>query len=179
MHRSMPMPLRSMPRDRCAGRGDVRLAGLTLALAAAMLAGCTMCPDPFDYSGPVPNGNAGQNDFRARSNGILPLGGQPPTWPQIVAPSRRPLLEDPLHVLGRMFRGEPDLAVAADPVAADPIPADAILPRGIRLASVEFTGDEGLEDRDAQPISTVPGSGIQPSGTTASFGTTATPSRTR
>jgi len=172
---------RSTRVRRIVADGGVPGAGRVLALAAAMLAGCTMCPDPFDYSGPVPNGNVGQNDFRARSNGILPLGGQPPTWPRIVGPTRRPLLEDPLHVLGRMFRGGPDPApaVPGDAVAADTIPPDAILPRGIRLASVEFAGDEEFEDGVAQPTSTVPGSGIQPSGTTASFGTTATPSRTR
>lgn len=57
-------------------------------------AGCTMCPDPFDYSGPVPNGSSPQNDFRARSNGILPLGAAPRPWPVIVrggnGPSRQP-----------------------------------------------------------------------------------------
>jgi len=46
--------------------------------------GCTMCPDPYDYSGPVPNGSAPQNDFRARSNGILPIGAAPQPWPPIV-----------------------------------------------------------------------------------------------
>ena len=59
----------------------------TLATVAAVgLAsiGCTMCPDPFDYSGPVPNGSSPQNDFRARSNGILPLGAAPRPWPLIV-----------------------------------------------------------------------------------------------
>ncbi len=49
-----------------------------------LLAGCTMCPDPYDYSGPVPSGSAPQNDFRARSNGILPLGAAPRPWPPIV-----------------------------------------------------------------------------------------------
>jgi hypothetical protein len=43
-----------------------------------------MCPDPFDYSGPVPNGSPPQNDFRARSAGILPLGAAPRPWPQVV-----------------------------------------------------------------------------------------------
>jgi len=43
-----------------------------------------MCPDPFDYSGPVPNGSSPQNDFRARSNGILPLGAAPKPWPLLV-----------------------------------------------------------------------------------------------
>jgi len=56
-----------------------------LAVAAVVvLAGCTMCPDPYDYSGPVPNGSSPQNDFRARSNGILPLGAAPRPWPPIV-----------------------------------------------------------------------------------------------
>jgi len=65
----------------------------TLATAAAVgLAsiGCTMCPDPFDYSGPVPNGSSPQNDFRARSNGILPLGAAPRPWPLIVKNSGAP-----------------------------------------------------------------------------------------
>jgi len=43
-----------------------------------------MCPDPYDYSGPVPNGSSPQNDFRARSNGILPIGAAPRPWPPIV-----------------------------------------------------------------------------------------------
>jgi hypothetical protein len=61
-------------------------AGALATLAAVGLAsiGCTMCPDPFDYSGPVPNGSSPQNDFRARSNGILPLGAAPRPWPLIV-----------------------------------------------------------------------------------------------
>jgi hypothetical protein len=50
----------------------------------AVSTGCTMCPDPFDYSGPVPNGSAPQNDFWARSNGILPLHAAPRPWPLIV-----------------------------------------------------------------------------------------------
>lgn len=55
------------------------------AIALALtVTGCTMCPDPFDYAGPVPNGSASQNDFMARSNGILPLRAQPAPWPQVV-----------------------------------------------------------------------------------------------
>ncbi|MFM7137106.1 MAG: hypothetical protein ACKO1M_08560 [Planctomycetota bacterium] len=61
------------------GRAMMALAG-----SAAVLAGCTMCPDPYDYSGPVPNGSAPQNDFRARSNGIAPIGAVPRPWPPIV-----------------------------------------------------------------------------------------------
>jgi hypothetical protein len=55
-----------------------------LAAATILLAGCTMCPNPFDYSGPVPNGSAPQNDFRARSNGIIPIGAVPRPWPPLV-----------------------------------------------------------------------------------------------
>lgn len=43
-----------------------------------------MCPDPFDYSGPVPNGSSPQNDFRARSNGTRQLGTAPHPWPPVV-----------------------------------------------------------------------------------------------
>ncbi len=55
-----------------------------MAVAAMLFTGCTMCPSPFDYSGPVPNGSAPQNDFRARSNGIIPIGGSPKPWPPLV-----------------------------------------------------------------------------------------------
>jgi hypothetical protein len=61
-----------------------RLAALA---AVAAFAGCTMCPDPYDYSGPVPNGSAPQNDFRARSGGILPLGAAACPWPPLVGKS--------------------------------------------------------------------------------------------
>ncbi len=56
-------------------------------VAAALLTGCTMCPDPYDYSGPVPNGSSPQNNFRARSNGIHPIGAAPVPWPPIVKAS--------------------------------------------------------------------------------------------
>jgi hypothetical protein len=61
-----------------------RLLFVTVAAAAGLAAGCTICPDPYDYSGPVPNGSAPQNDFRARSNGIIPIGLAPRPWPPIV-----------------------------------------------------------------------------------------------
>jgi hypothetical protein len=57
---------------------------LALAAVASLLAGCTMCPDPYDYSGPVPNRSAPQNNFRARSNGIIPIGTRPMPWPPLV-----------------------------------------------------------------------------------------------
>jgi hypothetical protein len=68
-----------------------RAWALTTAAALGLAsAGCTMCPDPFDYSGPVPNGSSPQNDFRARSNGILPLSASPKPWPVIVKNHGRP-----------------------------------------------------------------------------------------
>lgn len=73
---------------------------LVVTLLAVTQSGCTMCPSPYDYSGPVPNGSAPQNDFRARSNGILPLGGQPRPWPPVVhatpAAAESPTLALPL-----------------------------------------------------------------------------------
>jgi hypothetical protein len=65
------------------------LGRLAAAMCVAALAGCTICPDPFDYSGPVPNGSAPQNDFRARSGGILPLSASPKPWPPIVKGKQR------------------------------------------------------------------------------------------
>lgn len=61
--------------------GHVAWPLVVLAVAAT---GCTMCPDPFDYSGPVANGSVAQNDFCARSNGILPLNATPSPWPPLV-----------------------------------------------------------------------------------------------
>ena len=80
-------------------------------LLVALLAGCTMCPDPYDYSGPVPNGSAPQNDFRARSNGIVPIGTRPRPWPPIVKRDSAPA--DPT----------PTLAQAEDAADAARIPA--------------------------------------------------------
>lgn len=84
---------------------SVAVAGLSIA------AGCTMCPDSLDYSGPVPNGSAPQNDFRARSNGILPLGAAPRPWPSIVSAEGGPGPRD----------GIPTLAADIEPL---PPPAD-------------------------------------------------------
>lgn len=77
-----------------------------VACAALLTAGCTMCPDPYDYSGPVPNGSTPQNDFRARSNGILPIGAAPQPYPAVV-------------------KGTPQPVPAAAPVVAHPVVAEA------------------------------------------------------
>ncbi len=57
---------------------------VTAVVAVICFAGCTMCPNPFDYAGPVPNGSAPQNDFQARSNGVIPIGITPRPWPPLV-----------------------------------------------------------------------------------------------
>jgi hypothetical protein len=76
------------------------MARLMSGAAASLLAGCTMCPDPYDYSGPVPNGSAPQNDFRARSNGIEPVGLAPRPWPPIVSRDRQS--EQPVAVIAEV-----------------------------------------------------------------------------
>lgn len=81
------------------------------ALLAAVLAsaGCTICPDPFDYSGPVPDGSPPQNDFRARAGGILPLGAAPRPWPPIVKDVGRP---DEMPVIADEEPEEPGAVVS-------------------------------------------------------------------
>jgi len=71
----------------------------TAAAVGLASVGCTMCPDPFDYSGPVPNGSSPQNDFRARSNGILPLGAAPRPWPLIVKAGTSAEVSEPAPTL--------------------------------------------------------------------------------
>ena len=104
------------------------LVPLAAAAILAGVAGCTMCPDPHDYTGPVPNGSAPQNDFRVRSNGILPIGATPPPWPTVVkAGAARPQAE-PADAAG-VADAEP-LVADAEPLVADaePLVADAETP---------------------------------------------------
>lgn len=74
-------------------------ASLVVALVGLLGTGCTMCPDIYDYSGPVPNGSPPQNDFRARSNGIAPIGTTPRPWPPLVQRDR-PRQDGPVLVAG-------------------------------------------------------------------------------
>ena len=96
----------------------LRRSGSVAAVAAAVtLAGCTMCPDPYDYSGPVPNGSVTQNDFRARSNGIAPIDAAPRPWPPIVRQEAKPAADG---------SETPAVRLAAEPAGDD---ADVPLPR--------------------------------------------------
>ena len=68
-------------------RGSI-VIGITAL--SCLSAGCSsMCPSLFDYSGPVKNGCVTENNFAARSNGILPLYSQPKPWPTIVQSEQR------------------------------------------------------------------------------------------
>ena len=80
--------------------------GLPALLLVSITAGCTMCPDNYDYAGPVP-GSSPQTDFRVRSNGLRPIGAAARPWPRIVkAGSTR---REPTLVV---VAGDPDDAVA-------------------------------------------------------------------
>jgi len=115
-----------------------------LATAAALglaSAGCTMCPDPFDYSGPVPNGSSPQNDFRARSNGILPLGAAPRPWPLIVKNDGRP-------------DAGPDQDEPTPTLADEDIPADLQQTVAVVGESSDDFGAEGeLEAESGEAVS--------------------------
>ena len=108
----------SLPQRPIIGAAVLLLALLGLSGTS----GCTMCPDPFDYSGPVPNGSAPQNNFLARSNGILPLGASTKPWPPLVksvVPTPPPAeveLVDALEVDAL----EVDAIEVDEPVANDP-----------------------------------------------------------
>jgi hypothetical protein len=99
-----------VPASRSRARACLRLVALLPALAT----GCTMCPNQFDYAGPVPNGSATQNDFRARSNGIIPIGLFPRPWPALVKRA-----DEPGGTLAAVPRGEPTLAAPEVDAAAD------------------------------------------------------------
>jgi len=103
-----------------------------VAVVGLMATGCTICPDPFDYSGPVPNGSAPQNDFRARSNGILPVGAAPRPWPLIVRESPDP---------------------AADPPVAPAVPAPGDGAAEVALRQV--AGVEEASPHDPQPAASI------------------------
>ncbi len=121
---------------------------LALVLVGGLIStGCTMCPDPFDYSGPVPNGSSPQNDFRARSGGILPLGVAPRPWPQIVKDGMQPASEEPTPTLADEY-GSPEFqqtaAVEDEALAGDMAAEDT---------GVRETDREAPEEPSAEPVS--------------------------
>ena len=108
----------SLPQRPIIGAAVLLLALLGLSGTS----GCTMCPDPFDYSGPVPNGSAPQNNFLARSNGILPLGASTKPWPPLVksvVPTPPPAEVELVDAL-EVDAIEVDALEVDEPVANDP-----------------------------------------------------------
>lgn len=100
-----------------------------LACAVLFAAGCTMCPDPYDYSGPVPNGSAPQNDFQARSNGILPIGAAPKPFPPVVKAAPQPTPATPVVEKPLVAEAEDDvlrLSAEAEVVAEADVAQAAI-----------------------------------------------------
>jgi hypothetical protein len=90
-----------------------------LAALALLGTGCTMCPDPFDYSGPVPDGSVSQNDFAARANGIIPVRSTPLPWPPIVdGRPGRPTPADDVDATVIVAGGEAPAEAAPEAVAA-------------------------------------------------------------
>lgn len=89
-----------------------------VAVLAAAAGGCTIGPDPFDYTGPVPNGSPPQNDFRARSNGILPLGATPRPFPPLVDAGPVPAAPQQAVVAGDAVDGGVQVVAADAPIAA-------------------------------------------------------------
>ena len=122
----------------CGGRG-MRLAAVALSLLAT---GCTMCPDPFDYAGPVPNGAVSQNDFAARSNGILPVRATPLPWPPIVqsAPQLPTPADDPVEGPA-MLAAAPEALIHAESTIVEVSLTESV-------ADVVDSG-EGTEDTSA------------------------------
>lgn len=123
-------------------RAGARAWAVSLLLAAP---GCTICPDPFDYSGPVPNRSAPQNDFRARSGGIAPLDGVPRPWPPVVRAA--PGTDDPAP--------QAVVAAAEEPAAAEQATSG---PDGAAIA-VQAVAAEAAGDPVGDPSPDLPGAG--------------------
>jgi hypothetical protein len=135
------------------------------ACAVVTAAGCTMCPSPYDYSGPVPNGSAPQNDFRARSNGILPLGAAAKPFPPVVkaapqpTPAGEPKVEKPLvaEAENDVLRLSAETPVAEadtdEPGEAAGEVEDAPAPAGDVAA--DAAGQEGVDETEPPPAAPV------------------------
>lgn len=126
--------------DRFVGNVAARCLAVAVGI---LLAGCTMCPDPYDYSGPVPNGSSPHNDFRARSNGILPLGAARCPWPTIVRNDATP----------RHAPGCPGRRMGTPTPAAD---------GPVTVVAAETAVD------DIEPVSVLVAGGVEQAGTSSS-----------
>lgn len=120
-----------------------------------------MCPDPFDYSGPVPNGSVTQNDFAARSNGTRPVRSTPFPWPPFVDSSRRPTpADDPDPMV--LVASETPLPEGGDAAGSVVTAADSALseneaPAAEPSASVAFVSDSEEPTVGSGAVSVPPG----------------------
>lgn len=135
------------------------------ACVALVVAGCTMCPDPLDYAGPVPNGSAPQNDFLARSNGILPTGVAPKPFPPLVqaepageeSPTAEPKSpeEEPVTTEPKIATAEDDvLRLSAEEAVAESGEGEAVSPEEVAAppaVMAEATTEEPEPAAEPQP----------------------------
>ena len=137
--------------------GRSRHRGALAAVAFCLLGtGCTMCPDPFDYTGPVLNGAVSQNDFAARSNSILPVRATPLPWPPIVdsAPRRPTPAGDAEGDEGAMIAtvspldpvDDPDLVSVLEASLTAPVEAESGALDGAQESAGQYADDAGAEE---------------------------------
>lgn len=135
-----------MSTDRARSPGLPSLLAAVLTLVAG---GCTIGPDPYDYSGPVPNGSAPQNDFRARSNGILPLGAAPRPFPPLVDVGTPPAGTDPKA-------GDDHAADVVVPVSAEDSPVVVAEPvsdeQGVDVDVIDGNPASPTNAAELQPV---------------------------
>lgn len=151
--------------------GFPRSLAAGVACAALFTVGCTMCPDPYDYSGPVPNGSTPQNDFRARSNGILPIGAAPQPYPTVVkatpqpVPEAAPIVKQPVVKPPVVAEAEDDVLrlTAEVPVIPEVDADDGAAPETeatVESVATPDTGAEAVHENSAPPaapvVATVP-----------------------
>jgi hypothetical protein len=93
----------------------------------------------------VPNGSAPQNDFQARSNGILPTGVSPRPFPPVVKAEPQ---SDPVAVGGAERAAEKP--VVEEPVAEEPQLAEAA-DDVLRLSAEDPVADVPAADAVEEP----------------------------
>jgi len=154
----------TMLQAAVAWRCLVACAGCALLAAA----GCTMCPDPYDYSGPVPNGSPPQNDFRVRSHGILPIGTAAKPFPPVVKSAPRPAPAAVQAAPVAPTAEQPEVAVEPDGdllrlTAEEPVEDGSVADEAVDVPAVDGTaaGEVPAAVSDETPVGT-PSADVEP-----------------
>ena len=146
--------------ERPAVRWPAGCHRMVAAAGVVLLAGCTMCPDPYDYTGPVPNGSSPQNNFRARSNGILPIGAAPVPWPPIVKGDAEGTPDGGLLAAGRGAKrvkpATPTLAETGDEQAGGSEPEPVIEPVSVLVEAEPAVDPSAGDEATAELPAVVP-----------------------